>query len=123
MVLSGQRSITRDSNLHLAELETARRRGIAIVLVVNNNSGFGQGWPNLVKMHGNKPGDTAEMLRFGPTDFADLAKVFGLHGIRVEQPADIEPALREALDASETVVADVATNIDSRAPEPWLPAT
>src|SRR6185437_10732766 len=29
---------------HLTELETARRRGIAVVLVINNNSGFGQGW-------------------------------------------------------------------------------
>ena len=32
---------------HLPELETARRRGIAVVLVVNDNSGFGQGWPEI----------------------------------------------------------------------------
>ena len=54
---------------HLTELETARRRGIAVTLIVNNNSGFGQGWPNLLRQQGNKPGDPAEMLRFGPTDF------------------------------------------------------
>ena len=107
---------------HLSELETARRRGIAVVLVINNNSGFGQGWPNIQRMQGNKPGDVAELVRFGPTDFADLARVFGLRGIRVEQPAQIAPALREALAADETVVVDVATDIDCRAPEPWLPA-
>ena len=106
---------------HLSELETARRRGIAVVLVVNNNSGFGQGWPNIQRQQGNKPGDVAELLRFGPTNFADLAGVFGLRGIRVEDPSRIGSALREGLAADETVVVDVATDIDCRAPEPWLP--
>jgi acetolactate synthase I/II/III large subunit len=107
---------------HATELETARRRGIAVVLVVNNNSGFGQGWPNIQRMQGNKPGDVAELIRFGPTNFADLARAFGLRGIRVEEPSQIAPALREALASDETVVVDVATDINARAPEPWLPA-
>ena len=106
---------------HLAELETARRRGIAVVLVVNNNSGFGQGWPNIQRQQGNTPGDVKELVRFGPTNFADVAKVFGLRGIRVEDPSQIGPALRDALASDETVVVDVATDIDCRAPEPWLP--
>ena len=107
---------------HATELETARRRGIAVVLVVNNNSGFGQGWPNIQRMQGNKPGDVAELVRFGPTNFADLARAFGLRGIRVEEPSQIAPALRDALASDETVVVDVATDINARAPEPWLPA-
>ena len=107
---------------HLTELETARRRGIGVVLVINNNSGFGQGWPNIQRQQGNKPGDVRELIRFGPTNFADVARVFGLRGIRVEEPDQIAPALREALASDETVVVDVATNIDARAPEPWLPA-
>ncbi len=106
---------------HLTELETARRRGIAVTLVVNNNSGFGQGWPNIQRQQGNKPGDVAELVRFGPTNFADVAKVFGLRGIRVERPDQIAPALKEAIASDETVVVDVATDIDCRAPEPWLP--
>ena len=32
------------------------------------------------------------------------------------------PALRDAMASDETVIVDVATDIDSRAPEPWLPA-
>ena len=107
---------------HLTELETARRRGIAVALVVNNNSGFGQGWPNIQRQQGNRPGNVAELVRFGPTDFAALARGFGLRGIRVETPEAIGPALREAIAADETVVVDVATDIDPRAPEPWLPA-
>ena len=106
---------------HLTELETARRRGIAVVLVINNNSGFGQGWPNIQRQQGNKPGDVRELVRFGPTNFADVARVFGLRGIRVEQASQLAPALREALSSDETVVVDVATDIDCRAPEPWLP--
>jgi acetolactate synthase I/II/III large subunit len=106
---------------HLTELETARRRGIAVVLVINNNSGFGQGWPNIQRQQGNKPGDVRDLARFGPTNFADVARVFGLRGIRVEEPSQIGPALRDALASDETVVVDVATDIDSRAPEPWLP--
>jgi acetolactate synthase-1/2/3 large subunit len=106
---------------HLTELETARRRGIAVVLVINNNSGFGQGWPNIQRQQGNKPGDVRELVRFGPTNFADVARVFGLRGIRVEQPSELAPALRDALASDETVVVDVATDIDCRAPEPWLP--
>jgi acetolactate synthase-1/2/3 large subunit len=106
---------------HLTELETARRRGIAVVLVINNNSGFGQGWPNIQRQQGNNPGDVRELARFGPTNFADVARVFGLRGIRVEEPSQLAPALRDALASDETVVVDVATDIDCRAPEPWLP--
>jgi acetolactate synthase-1/2/3 large subunit len=107
---------------HLTELETARRRGIPIVLVINNNSGFGQGWPNIQRQQGNNPGDVRELARFGPTNFSDVARVFGLRGIRVEAPSQLAPALRDALASDETVVVDVATDIDCRAPEPWLPA-
>jgi acetolactate synthase-1/2/3 large subunit len=106
---------------HLAELETARRRGIATVTVINNNSGFGQGWPNRVRQQGNLPGNPAEMLRFGPTDFAKVAESFGVAGIRVTEPSQIAPALQRALAMEEPVVVDVVTDIDVRAPEPWLP--
>jgi acetolactate synthase-1/2/3 large subunit len=106
---------------HLTELETARRRGIAVTLVVNNNSGFGQGWPNYLRQAGNNPRAAEQVLRFGPTDFAAIARDFGLTGIRVEHSREIAPALRTALAADHTVVVDVATDIAARAPEPWTP--
>ena len=106
---------------HLAELETARRRGIAVTVVINNNSGFGQGWPNLVRQAGNKVAAAKELLRFGPTDFTAVARSFGLSGIRVEKPGDIAPALREAMASKHTVVVDVVTDIEARAPAPWAP--
>ena len=36
-------------------------------------------------------------------------------------PAVGLPVLREAIAAEETVVVDVATDIEARAPEPWAP--
>lgn len=104
---------------HLPELETARRRGIATVTIINNNSGFGQSWPDLISMQGATPGRPDEIVRFGPTDFAAVARAFGVQGIRVERPDEIGPALRRALEMEEPVVVDVVTNIMPRAPEPW----
>lgn len=107
---------------HLTELETAKRRGIAVTLVVNNNRGFGQGWPNLLRAAGNRPEVAGTLLRFGEhTDFCAIAAGFGLRGIRVERAADIAGALREAMASEETVVVEVMTGIDHRAPEPWTP--
>ena len=106
---------------HLAELETARRRGIATVTVINNNSGFGQCLPEVLSVQGNSPGHPEQIMRFGPTDFAAVARSFGVHGIRVEQPGEIAPALSRALAMDEPVVVDVVTDIVPLAPEPWKP--
>ena len=74
-----------------------------------------------MRQQGNLPGNPAEMLRFGPTDFAQVAQSFGVAGIRVTEPSQIAPALTRALAMDEPVVVDVVTDIDVRAPEPWLP--
>jgi len=107
---------------HLAELESARRCGIPVTVVVNNNSGFGQNLTGVRRIAGNRPGRGEALVRFGPTDFTAVAKSFGVRGIRVEQPAEIAPALSEALAASEPVVVDVVTDLEPRAPEPWAPS-
>ncbi|TMK36928.1 MAG: thiamine pyrophosphate-binding protein, partial [Alphaproteobacteria bacterium] len=106
---------------HLAELESARRCGIAVTVIVNNNSGFGQNLTGVNRIAGNRPGRGEELIRFGPTDFTAVARSFGVRGIRVEQPSEIAPALREALDADETVVLDVVTDFEPRAPAAWTP--
>ena len=106
---------------HLAELESARRCGIAVTVVVNNNSGFGQNLTGVHRIAGNRPGRGEELIRFGPTDFAAVAQSFGVRGIRVEQPRQVAPALREALDADVPVVVDVVTDLEPRAPAPWAP--
>ena len=106
---------------HLAELETARRCRIPVTVVVNNNSGFGQNLTGVRRISGNRPGRGEELIRFGPTDFTEVAKSFGVRGIRVEQPQDIAPALQQALAADEPVLVDVVTDLEPRAPEAWSP--
>jgi len=108
---------------HLAELETARRCGIAVIIVVNNNSGFGQNLTGVRRVAGNRPGRGEELIRFGPTDFTAVARSFGVRGVRVERAEAIRPALSEALQAGEPVVVDVVTDLEPRAPEPWAPPT
>jgi acetolactate synthase I/II/III large subunit len=106
---------------HLAELESARRYQIPAVIVINNNSGFGQNLTGVRRVSGNRPGRGEELIRFGPTDFTKVAASFGVRGIRVEEPSRIAPALREALAANEPIVVDVVTDLEPRAPEAWSP--
>jgi acetolactate synthase-1/2/3 large subunit len=68
---------------HLVELETARRCGIAVTIVVNNNSGFGQNLTGVRRVAGNRPGRGEELIRFGPTDFTAVARSFGVRSIRL----------------------------------------
>jgi acetolactate synthase I/II/III large subunit len=106
---------------HLAELETARRYRIPATIVVNNNSGFGQNLTGVRRAAGNRPGRGEELIRFGPTDFAAVARSFGVRGIRVERPGEMAPAIGEALSTDEPVVVDVVTDLEPRAPEAWAP--
>jgi acetolactate synthase I/II/III large subunit len=106
---------------HLAELESARRCRIPVAVVVNNNSGFGQNLSGVRRIAGNRPGRGEALVRFGPTDFTAVARSFGVRGIRVERPAELAPAFGEALAGDEPVVVDVVTDLEPRAPEPWVP--
>jgi acetolactate synthase-1/2/3 large subunit len=106
---------------HLAELETARRHGIATVTVVYNNGGYAQGIEDIHAQYGDRPGHPEELYRFAPVDFARLATDIGCLGLRVEDPADLAPALRQALAAGQPVVIDVVTDLTYRAPVPWAP--
>jgi acetolactate synthase-1/2/3 large subunit len=106
---------------HLAELESARRYQIPTVIVINNNTGFGQNLTGVRRISGNRPGRGEELIRFGPTDFTKVAASFGVRGIRVEEPGRIAPALAEALAANEPIVVDVVTDLEPRAPEAWSP--
>jgi acetolactate synthase I/II/III large subunit len=106
---------------HLPELETARRYGINTVTIVNNNGCFGQSIPGYTKAGGTTPGSLDQLLRFEKTNYARIAEEFGCLGIRVENPAEIAPAIRESRNADRPVVIDVITNPDCHPPEKWSP--
>jgi len=106
---------------HLTELETASRYGLNTVTVVNNNSRFGQVESSLNSIFGQPRGNWQELIFFGPVDFAAVARDFGCLGIRVEKPAELAPALGEALQADRPVVLDVITDPACQALSPWTP--
>ena len=51
----------------------------------------------------------AELINAFP-NFAELAKSAGIHGIRVEDPADVKPALIEAFQHDGPALIDVVVN-------------
>ena len=95
---------------HLTELETASRRDIKTVTIVNNNSCFRQCIRGIDKAYGDSPGNKQDMYKFRDTDFAKIAQDMGCFGIRVERPEELSKALRKALEADVAAVVDVVTD-------------
>lgn len=105
---------------HLPEIETALRYGIAITVVVNNNSGFGQDACNMVA-RGMPVEQVRALAAFRSTDFAAIARSFGANGIRVTEPGQLQAALQQAMASDKLTVVDVVTDFLARAPDPWAP--
>ncbi len=99
----------------LGDLETARRLDLDITMVVVNNaaSGYVKALQHL--MYGAGSYVSSDL---NEVDFARVAESFGCTGIRVEDPSQIEPALRKALATKGPVVLDV---IVTRDPAKMLP--
>jgi len=109
---------------HLAELETAARNGINLVVVVNNNSSLNQEIPLVdAAYRGKKDARAGEIWRFQKVvDFAKVAELLGCAGIRVENPRDFKDALRRALGMNRPVVIDAVSDERALAPKAWVPA-
>jgi acetolactate synthase I/II/III large subunit len=96
---------------HIAELETARRHNINLVVIVNNNSSLNQEIYVNQAAYNNQPrGGWTDMWTFTHVDFAKIAEGFGCVGIRVEKPIQLKDALARALSLNRPVVIDVATD-------------
>jgi acetolactate synthase-1/2/3 large subunit len=108
---------------HLAELETAARYGINLVLVVNNNGALNQEIPHFDKAYGGDPDERGrEMWGFSSVSFAKIAESMGCRGIRVEKPAELAAALKEGLAAKGPVVIDAVTDHRAFAQKTWTGA-
>ncbi len=102
-------------NMSMGELETARRLGAAFTLVVVNNAASGYVKALQHAMYGAyQSSDLVEL------DYAAIARAMGCRGIRVEDPAELGEALRQALaERSTPTVVDVVVTRD---PARMLPA-
>jgi acetolactate synthase I/II/III large subunit len=104
-------------NMALGELETARRLGLGITVVVVNNaaSGYVKALQHL--MYGAGAYQSSDLCE---TDYAAIARAMGCHGLRVERPADLAGALQNAL--GETAVPVIVDVVVTRDPAQMLPA-
>jgi len=112
-------AFTGDAGLwyHLGEIETAVRRRINTVTVVNNNSSGNQSKRGFDRAYGGRQTERAqELWTFIDVDLARVAADIGAIGLRVETAKAFAPALQQALKADRPVVIDVVTDIEALAP-------
>ena len=108
---------------HLPELETARRRGIKTVTIVNNNHGLTQGLRNLTAAYGaHDKSRMGECFEYRETDFARVAQAFDCFGTTVEKPEEFRKAFDAAMASELPAVIDVKTEFGALATLPWVPS-
>jgi acetolactate synthase-1/2/3 large subunit len=95
-----------------SELETTKRHGIKVVVVVMNNAVLGY------QKHAEDAGlgRHTNVCDFSPVDHAAIAEACGVKGIRLEHPQDIAGAIREAMAAEGSVVIDVIADPNAMPP-------
>ena len=107
---------------HLPELETAKRWGLNVIVIVNNNECLSQGVKNLNIAYGSRPeGRKKECYVYEPTDFAKIAKAFNCFGTTVEKPEDFKAAFEAAITSNLPAVIDVKTEFAYQAQLAWVP--
>jgi thiamine pyrophosphate-dependent acetolactate synthase large subunit-like protein len=79
----------------IGDLPTAAEYGANILIVVLNDGAFGQTYLQQSGLYGHTYGTT-----FQSPNFAEIARACGAEGIRVTDPKDVEPALRQGLAAT-----------------------
>jgi len=96
-------------NMTIGELETARRCGAPLVLLVVNNaaSGYVKALQHAVFGGHYQSADLIEL------NYADIARQFGAQGLRVEDPAELAAALAAGLaETSRPTVIDIVVTRD-----------
>src|SRR5205823_9720304 len=111
-------SLTGDGgfNMMIGELETARRAGLGLTVVIVNNaaSGYVKALQNAMMGGRYQSADLSEM------DYAATARAMGVSGIRVEDPEALGPALQQGMaERDRPTVVDVVVTRD---PAQMLPA-
>lgn len=90
--------------MSLQVLSTALQYRAPVVFVVLNDSALG--WARDDRL------DRPEIVEFPDTDFAAIGRAFGCHGVRVEKPEELAPAVEQVQAASGPTVIDVVVSRD-----------
>ena len=95
-----------------SELETAVREQLPVIVVLLDNGILGfQKHVELVQF-----GEHTTATDFAPVDHSAIVRACGAEAIRVENPADLAPALGKALDSNSTWVIEVRCDPEARPP-------
>jgi pyruvate dehydrogenase (quinone) len=89
----------------LGDLLSLKQLKTPVKIVVFNNSALG-----FVELEMKATGFLENGTTLVNPNFADLVKPAGIHGIRVEDPADVKPALMEAFAHDGPALVDVVVN-------------
>jgi pyruvate dehydrogenase (quinone) len=89
----------------LGDLITAVSHNLPVKLLVFNNGRLG-----MVKLEQEQVGLPEFGTVLANPDFAQVARAIGLHAVRVENPEDVDEAVRAALAHEGPVLLDVVTN-------------
>jgi acetolactate synthase-1/2/3 large subunit len=97
-----------------SELETGKRLGVQLVIIVLNNQilGYQRQAENSIW------GAHTEAIYFEPVDHAAIARACGVDGVRIEDPADFLPTVEAGLARGGVTLLDVLTD-----PEAYPPIT
>ena len=97
--------ITGDGSFHmnLNEMTTLASYNIPVVIVLMNNEVLGMVRQWQTVFYGRRYSQTDPHRK---TDFVKLAEAFGINGMKIEKPEDIEPVIKKALDLHGPVLID-----------------
>jgi acetolactate synthase I/II/III large subunit len=105
---------------HLAELETAARYDIPVVVVVNNNRSLSQDLEPYHFVYDDQPTEMGEKLwKFDDVNLAETATTMGCLSYRVEDPADLADALKSALASGRPTVIDAVSEVEALPAPPY----
>lgn len=90
----------------MAELETTVRERARVIVLVFDNERYGT-----IRMWQERRGTGQGIgTELGPIDFAAIGRAMGTRGVRIDQDADVEPALRQALAEERSTVIHLAVD-------------
>ncbi|MFD4818591.1 ubiquinone-dependent pyruvate dehydrogenase [Peribacillus butanolivorans] len=101
VALSGDGGLT----MLMGDLLTLRQHKLPVKVVVFNNNALG-----FVELEMKAAGYLETGTGLENPNFADVAKAMGIEGIRVEDPADLENAVKRAFAHNGPVILDVVVN-------------
>lgn len=96
-------------NMVMGEMETAKRLGTAFTLIIVNNAASGY----VKALQQALFGGQFQSSDLNELNYAEIAKAFGCHGIRVEEPGALAGALRDGMaERSLPTIIDVVVTRD-----------